>query len=275
MNGFADRLMIRYQDPVKLDELLVPLDDAGMTRIKTLLAAVYEPGVLEVRSTGAPLVTARHFQVPVTVPLTVRGSWEKVLPAAERARTDFEIPSTTPAHWIDLALDMFVPTQVAPTSGALEAIGSETVARLTEDDFVAKFGRTGLDELLRLTGAADFRELQANSARLYELRYADPPPFDPAAPARRFRLRVSVLFFADFDLAAALRRLVSSRHAVEQVSARPDAYDGGELLAASAWLAVFPAPPRTPDPASVTEEQVSDVLAAEGFVAAFEDLTAQ
>ncbi|MEJ8672856.1 hypothetical protein WKI71_44380 [Streptomyces sp. MS1.AVA.1] len=166
-----------------------------------------------------------------------------------------------------------MPTQVAPTSGALEAIGSETVTRLTEEEFVAKFGRTGLDELLSLTGAADFRELQADSARLYQLHYAEPPPFDPAAPARRFRLRVSVLFFADVDLAAALRRLVSSRHALEQVSARPDAYDGGELLAASAWLAVFPALPQTPDPASVTEKEVSDVLAAEGFVAAFEDLT--
>ncbi|MFJ5776219.1 hypothetical protein [Streptomyces sp. NPDC093094] len=272
MNGFADRLMIRYQDPVKVDELLVPPGDTAMTRVRRLMAAVYEPGVLEIRSTGQPVVTERHFQVPIAVPLTVRGSWEKVLPAPERTRTDLEIPSTAPVHWIDLALDLFVPTQVAPTSGALEAIGSEMVTRLTEDEFVTEFGRPGLDELLRLTGAADFRELQADSANLYHLHYAEPSPFDPAAPARRFRLSVSVLFFADFDLAAALRRLVGARHALEQASVRPDAYDGGELLAASAWLAVFPAAPGTSDPASATEEQMSGVLAAEGFVAAFEDL---
>ncbi|MEU0740843.1 hypothetical protein [Streptomyces sp. NPDC006134] len=270
MSGFVDRLMIRYLDPVKVEELLVPADDTGQSRLRALLAAVYEPGVMEVRSTRKPVVTARHYQVPVTVPLAVRGSWEKILPAPEQTRAGLEIPTSRPAHWIDLCLDTVVPVQVAPTAGALEAIGSETVAHVSEEDFIAKFGRPGLEELLRLTGAADYQELQADSARLYRLHYTEPPPFDPAAPSRSFRLRISVLFFPDLDLAAALRRLVGSRQALDRASARPDTYDGGELLAASAWLAVFPASPRQPDPAAPTEDQVSDLLAAEGFVAAFE-----
>lgn len=181
MNGFADQLMIRYLDPEKVDQLLMPLDDTGGTRIRALLATVHEPSLVEVRSVDRPMVTARRFQVPVTVPLTARSTLEKILPSAEQSRASLKISIFTPVHWIDMALDTLVPAKVAMTAGALAAAGSEDAAELTEAQFVAKFGRAVLEELLRRTGAADYEQLRADRARLHRLRSSEPPP-SPRAP---------------------------------------------------------------------------------------------
>ncbi|MFF7534716.1 hypothetical protein ACIP6Q_27815 [Streptomyces bobili] len=250
----------------------MPQEDPDRHRVRSLLAAVYEPSVLEVRFVDSVKVTARSFQVPVSVPMTVHGHWEKLLPDVAQARAAVEIPAVAPLHWIDLSLQTVVTARVVLTSGALDALGSEDLSGLSEQEFIEKFDFLDLAELMRRAKVPDYRELQEQFPRLYRLHYADPPPFDPDGPGRTYRLRVSVLFFPDLDLGAALRRLVQCRRALDATRPRLDEYDGGILLAASAWLAVFPAAALTSDTAPGTEKQVSDLLAGEGFVAAFEDV---
>ncbi|MFI9328820.1 hypothetical protein ACIGZJ_14880 [Kitasatospora sp. NPDC052868] len=271
MTGFSDQLMIRYLDPARVARLLEPEDDPDRTRLRSLLAAVYEPRLLEVRSVDSVAVTATHFQVPVSAPLTARGSWEKLLPDTAQARAVVDVPALAPPQWIDLSLETVVTARVALTEGALDAFASEDLPRLSEEEFAARFAFLDLAELKRRTGVADLRELQEQFPRLYRLHYAQPPPFDPAAPGRAYRLRVSVLAFPELDLGAALRRLVRCRRALDDSCPRPDEYDGGDLLAASAWLAVFPAAALVSPSAPGTARQVSDLLAAEGFTTAFED----
>lgn len=70
-----------------------------------------------------------------------------------------------------------------------------------------------------------------------------------------------------------MRRLVQSRNALDLTRPRPEEYDGGELLAASAWLAVSPPVPLESDQPAVIEKQVSDLMSPEDFVAALEDIT--
>ncbi|GKQ37923.1 hypothetical protein [Streptomyces sp. A012304] len=271
MTGFPDKMMIRYLDPAQVGRLLRPEDDPESDRLRSLLAAVYEPSRLEVRSVDSVTVTAKDFQVPVSVPWRAHGSWEKLLPDVAQSRAVLEMPSVTAPHWIDLALDTVVTARVALTEGALESIDSEDVSALPEDEFVARFDFLDLAELMRRAKVADYRDLQDQFPRLYRLHYAQAPPFDPNAPARSYRLRISVLFFAELDLAASLRRLAQCRGAQDDSRPRPDAYDGGALLATSAWLAVFPAAALTvPDPPGSARE-VSDLLAAEGCVTAFVD----
>jgi hypothetical protein len=105
--------------------------------------------------------------------------------------------------------------------------------------------------------------------RPYKLQYTDPPPFDPTAPARNLPLRVSTLFFDRLDLTDALRRLSQAKRAVDTASPQPEVHDGGAMLATSAWLAVFPAITND-EPSRTTEQLVGDLLATQGFVAAFE-----
>ncbi|MER6306668.1 hypothetical protein [Streptomyces sp. NPDC001657] len=272
MNGFADHLMIRYLQPDNVASLLVPQDDPDRHRLRSLLATVYEPALLEVRFVDAVEITATNFQVPVSPPVTVRGSWEKLLPDVAQARATLEVPAVAPPNWIDLSLETVVTARVALTSGALDALDAEDLSGLSEEEFVAKFGFLDLAELMRRAKAADYAELQAQFPRLYRLHYAEAPPFAPDEPGRTYRLRISVLFFPDLDLGAALRRLVQCRRALDDTRPRPDEYDGGALLATSAWLAVFPAAALAPNTAPATGKQVSDLLAAEGFVAAFEDV---
>jgi hypothetical protein len=106
MSGFPDKMMVRYLDPVQVGQVLQPADDPDGTRLRTLLAAVYEPSRLEVRSVDSVTVTAKDFQVPVSAPLKMQGSWEKLLPDVAQSRAVVEMPSVTAPHWIDLASDL-------------------------------------------------------------------------------------------------------------------------------------------------------------------------
>ncbi|MGA5823981.1 hypothetical protein ACPC54_39815 [Kitasatospora sp. NPDC094028] len=276
MSGFSDQLMIRYLNPQLVHDLLAPPAPTtpttppappDRTLLRNLLTTVYEPGVIEIRSVDAVAVERTDFQVPLGAPTTVRGSWEKLLPDTAQSRAVLEIPPVGPPLWIDMALDTVVTSQVALTEGALASFDSANLAGLTRDEFVARFAFLDLPDLMNRAGVATFAELQAQFPRLYRLHYATPPP---GAAGREFRLRISALFFPDLDLEGALRRLARSRQALDDSSPRPDEYDGGALLAASAWLAVFPAAALGLPGAPGTQQQVTDLLHAAGFGAAFE-----
>ncbi|MDH6114584.1 hypothetical protein P3T36_000983 [Kitasatospora sp. MAP12-15] len=274
MNGFSDQLMIRYLVTTQVQQLLEPPDDLNRKRLQSLLASVYDPSPLEVRFVDSVEITATHFQVPVSAPVTVRGTWEKLLPDVEQSRAVVEIPAVAPPLWIDLVLDTVVTARVALNEGALESFSAKDLSGLSQTDFASNFAFLDPDELSDLLArakVANYEELQAEWPRLYKLVYAQPPPFDPTVPGRTYPLRVSVLFFPDLDLEGVLRRLAQSRQALDDTRPHAEEYDGGALLAASAWLAVFPAAALASPTAPGNAQQVSDLLAnIGGSVAAFE-----
>jgi hypothetical protein len=273
MTAFEDQLMIRYLDPANVDLLLVPQGDATRQRAQALLAAVYEPRLLTIQSLDSIVVTAKSFQIPVVEPVAVNGTWEKVIPQSERSLIDFDLPAIAQTNWIDMALDTTVSARVSATSAPLDAVTSEDVSELSQQDFLAKFQFLDLPGLMTAAGVSTYQELQADFPRLYHLHYAAPAPYDPNDPGaqRTYQLRVSVLFFDTLDLQGALRQLMQSRNALDAVRPQPDEYEGGDLLASSAWIGVFPTSvfgPATP----ITQAQVTSLFAAEGWLAAFETL---
>ncbi|HVQ93860.1 MAG TPA: hypothetical protein VMU51_22670 [Mycobacteriales bacterium] len=271
MTDFADQLMVRYLDPANVAALLMPPADTTRQRIRALLAGVYQPQLLTVEAVDEVSVRATRFQVPIVEPVTVRGTWDRVIPPpAERALATVELPSLAQTFWLDMMLDAVVGVRVSTSAALLDAVGSEDVSGLSQPDFVARFAFLDLPGLMRAAGVGTYQELQADFPRLYKLHYADPPAYDPDDPAavRSYRLRVSALFFPTLDLAGALRQLGRTRRAVDAAMPRVDEYEGGDLLSASAWLAVFPAGAvgaGTPSPAEITA-----LLGADRFVAAFE-----
>ncbi|MFD4153211.1 hypothetical protein ACFWR4_10710 [Streptomyces hydrogenans] len=242
---FTDGLMLRYLRPENVKALLLPATDPERERVKSLLASVYDPARLDIRAVESVRVDRTEFQTAVQVTTAVHGSWDKSIPATEQARATVEIPATPPVRWLDMSLETVITVKTAPVGGLLAAAHAKaawaTAAGTAQDGF----------------------------QRPYDLRYDEPPPFDPTAPARDLPLRVSTLFFDRLDLADALRRLSQAKRAVDTASPRPEAHDGGALLASSAWLAVFPAI-TDDDPSRTTEQLVGDLLATQGFVAAFE-----
>jgi hypothetical protein len=273
MTVFADQLMIRYMDPANVDSLLVPSDDTTRHRARALLASVYEPRLLTVQSVDSVTVTAKNFQVPVVEPMTVNGTWEKIIPQSERSLISFDLPAIAQTDWIDMYLETSVSVRVSATSAPLDAVSSEDVSELSQQDFLAKFQFLDLATLMKSANVATYQELQAEFPRLYHLHYAAAPPFDPDDPAARrtYNLRVSVLFFAALDLQAALRQITQSRRALDAVWPRPSDYEGGDLLASSAWIGVFPANLFDPAVTPITQDEVSALFTAEGCVAAFEN----
>ncbi|MGW6851213.1 hypothetical protein ACWGCK_20970 [Streptomyces virginiae] len=246
-NRFVDDLMLRYLLPENVTELLLPADDPGRKRARALLTSVYEPKLLDVRSVESVKIIHKEFQTPVPEWTSVHASWDKTVPATEQARVTVRVPATPPFQWIDMSLETLVAAKAADTGRVLASVEAG------QWEAAGGHGAEG-DQF----------------DRDYSLRYAEPPLFDPSAPPRGFPLRVSVLFFGGLDLADALRRLNRARQAVNAASPRPEAYDGGSILASSAWLAVFPAVTADQDTSSTTEQLVGDLLAPQGFVAAFE-----
>jgi hypothetical protein len=267
---FADQLMLRYLDPANVSDLLVPPADSTRQRSRALLASVYQPKLLTVEAVDEVNVTATRFQVPVAEQVTARGKWERLIPSTEHALATVEVPALAQICWLDMTLEVVVRVRVSSSLAPLDAVASEDVSELSEQDFLARFAFLDLPGLMTAAKVASFAELQADFPRLYKLHYADPPAYAPNDPAakRTYRLPVSALFFPTLDLAQTLRQLTRARRAVDAVSPHPDEYEGGDLLAASAWLAIFPA--STGGAGTPTQAQITALLGADRFVAAFE-----
>jgi hypothetical protein len=270
VTDFVDELMIHYLDPANVDKLLVPTGDTARQRVRALLASVYRPELLKVEAVDGITVDEARFQVPVIQHVTARGTWERLVPAGERALATVEVPSLEQISWVDLSLNTTVSVRVSVTAAFLDGVTTEDVSGLSQQSFLAKFAVLDLPGLMKTAHVSTYQELQADFPRLYRLHYADPPAYDPNAPeARRtYRLRVSALVFPTLELADALRQLARTRRAVDSVLPHPDGYEGGDLLGSSAWLAIFPdsaVGQNTP-----TRNEISALLGAENVVAAFE-----
>jgi hypothetical protein len=274
MTGFADQVMIRYLDPANVDLLLVPPGDATLQRAQALLAAVYAPQLLTVQSVDSITVTAKSFQVPVVEPMAVNGTWEKLIPQSERSLIGLDLPAIAQTNWIDMALETTVSARVAVASAPLDAVTSEDVSELSQQDFLTKFQFLDLAGLMTTAGVSTYQDLQADFPRLYHLHYAAPPAYDPNDPSvqRTYRLRVSVQFFATLDLQGAVRQLTQSQRALDAVYPQPAEYEGGDLLTSSAWIGVFPTGVFDPNTTPITQDQVTALFAAKGWAAAFETL---
>ena len=165
MTTFADELMVRYMDPANVDLLLVPAEDATKQRAKALLAAVYEPRLLEVQSLDSITITAQSFQVPVVEPMAVNGTWEKVLPQSERSLIGFDLSAVAQTNWVDMLLETTVSARVSATSAPLDAVTSQDVSELSQQDFQAKFQFLDLPGLMTAAGVSTYQELQAEQQR--------------------------------------------------------------------------------------------------------------
>jgi hypothetical protein len=270
MTVFADQLMIRYMDLATVDLLLVPQGDTTMQRAQALLASVYEPRLLTVQSVDTITVTAKSFQVPIVEPMTVSGTWERVIPQSERSLISFSLPAIAQTDWIDMARETTVSVRVSGNSEPLNMVTSEDVSELSEQDFLAKFQFLDLASLMTAARVSTYQELQADFPRLYHLHCAAPPPYNPNDPnaKRTYRLRVYVVFFSTLNVQGALRQVPQSRRAMDAVWPQPSENEGGDLLAAGAWIGVFPTSVFDPATTSITQADVSALSAAQGWVAA-------
>lgn len=264
--------MVRYLDSGNVDELLVPAADTTHQRVRALIGEVYETSLLTIESVDTVAVTDTAFQVPLVEPVSVSGTWEKVLPSSERALLRFEVPSLATENWIDMSLQTTVSVHVSLTEGALDAVSSGDVSDLSQQDFLARFAFMDLDALMATAGVSSYGELQAEFPRLYHLGFAQPPAFDPADPTTRrtFRLRVAALFFDTDDLEGALRRLNGCRRALNELRPHADSWEGGAVISTDAWMAIFAATAFSGGVTPITQDSAAAVLGAAGYVAAFE-----
>lgn len=263
--------MVRFVDPVDVEALLVPLADTGRQRIRALLAGVYRPELLGVEAVDEVSVSATRFQVPVVEPARADGILDQLSPSpGSRTQLSVELPSAADILWVDLMIDAVVRVRVSSSAALLAGVTAEDVSVLSVADFEARFEFLDLPALMAASGVHTYPELQGRFPQLFKLHYADPPVYDPDDPSvrRTYRLQISTLFFPTLDLVEALRRLTRTRRALDAAGPTRAEYEGGAVLGASAWLAVFP------DGAigggTPARAQIEALFGAENVVAAFE-----
>jgi hypothetical protein len=271
MSAFSDALMVKCLDANAIDELLVPQSDTARDRVRSLLGSVYELPYLDIESVEGVDVLGREFQVPLPEPQQIQGTLERIGPSPERAVASFTAMPRTQS-WAAMELDTRVTVKLSVNTGALESILAVDLSDVSSlADFESRFDYIDMPRFMASAGVATLDQLKARFPHQFELSYAEPPVFDPSDPdvERTFRLAVSVLFMADVQLTEALQEAKACRRAAE--AARPHAAeaDGASVLAASAWMVVFPATASLPT--GLTQADVEALFAAEGMVAAFED----
>ena len=263
--------MVHYLDPADVEALLVPPADLGRQRIRALLGSVYQPELLAIEAVDEVTVAATRFQVPVVEPVRADGILDQLSPSpGSRTQLTVEVPALGDTFWLDLMIDAVVRVRVSSSAALLAGVAAEDVSGLSEPDFVARFEFLDLPGLMAASGVRTYAELQAQFPQLFKLHYADPPVYDSADPAvlRTYRLRISALFFPTLDLVEALRRLTRTRRALDAATPTRAEYEGGALLGASAWLAVFP--DGAVGAGTPTRPQIEALFGAEHIVAAFE-----
>lgn len=271
MSEFSDRLMVKFLEPAKVLALLTPPSDPSRSRVRRLLESVYEFGDLIVHEVDSVTVQRTELQVPVTVPVDLHGTWEKYFPQSERAFATVSAPRLSRTRWVAMRLQTRVTVKVEVAAGAFERLvhaDLSDVATLAE--FEARFMFIDVQGFMAQAGVSTFQELKRHLPQLLELHFADPPAFDPADPAakRTLPLTVCAQFFPTVDLEGALRQIKASRQAVDATLPREEAPDGGEAMASCAWMAVFPA--NAQPPGTLTVAEVERLFRHESTVAVFE-----
>jgi hypothetical protein len=273
VSGFADRLMVRYLTDANVDQLLVPAGDSTRARMQQLLGGVYEMRDLTVREVVSVKVDGRQFQAPLVEQPEIRGSWERIHPQSERTLASFATSAFARVTWIGMALDALVEVRVEVTEAALEKVESEDLSDVTSiADLQARFLFVDVNDLMAKSGVTTLQQLKSEFPRLFRLRFAQPPQYNPADPAtlRKYRLRVCALFSEDLDLEKMLQTVKAARRASEAAYPHVSDFEGGDLRAGSAWIVVFPTSALTATSPLATE--VTALFAADGIVAAFENV---
>jgi len=262
--------MVKYLTPGNVSGLLMPAGDATHARLKSLLTAVYEMQYLQIMSVDNVNVLDTQFQVPIQRDTEIRGSLEKLLPSSERTLGTLTM-TAEPNCWADMQLTTRVAVRVAITEAALEKVTTTDLSDITSlADFQSRFDFIDLQDFMAFANVSTLQQLKAEFPRLFQLQFAQPPPYvatDPAA-LRSYPLTINALFTSTLDLVDMLRSAKSCRRASERSRPHLNGFDGGDVRAGSAWMVVFDQTAVTVQTPSMTE--ITSLFAGEEVVAVFE-----
>lgn len=228
MSGFTDSVMLRLNAPGALPGLLLPGGPAGLDRVRQLVGTLYGLPAAAVHAVAQLEVVAAEFQRPLFRPRRLAGSWIRTAPAHERTEVLYEgRDAAAPPEWVDLMLRLTATLVLELDRGAIESVTLNDIGEYhTLAEFEAKFRYFDLAGYLARHHIGTVDELRrAYRHLLGEIRFAEPPPFDPADPANRLRvpLELAVLARESVDLTDSLRAARLVRDLAERaLPARPD-----------------------------------------------------
>lgn len=272
MSKFADALMLKYMATTQLDALLLPPSDPNRLRIRQLLQNVYEMRFLTVRDVEDVKVLSKHYQVELPHLADVRASLERILPDSQRSFATATAPLAR-SDWMGMELETRISVKVELTAGALQRVETEDLSDVSSiADLQSRFQFVDVPLLMTTAGVSTLDELRAVFPHQVRMLFAQPPAYDPNDPAARraYRLTICALFLPTLEVEEALRQVKLCRRLAVALRPHVDAVDGVEVRAPGAWMAIFPSATLTP--AGPSEAAVRSVFAAEGIVAAFEDV---
>jgi len=262
--------MVKYLTPGNVTALLMPAADTTHTRLQSLLTSVYEMQYLQIMSVDDVKVINTQFQVPIQRDAEIKGTLEKLQPTSERTLGTLTMTGQ-PECWADMQLSTRVAVKVAVTQAALEKVSTTDLSDITSlADFQSRFDFIDVQDFMAYANLSTLQQLKAEFPRLFQLQFAQPPPYvatDPAA-LRNYPLTINALFASTIDLVDSLRSAKSCRRASERSRPYLNGFDGGDVRVGSAWMVVFDQAAVTTQTPSVTD--ITSLLAGESVVAAFD-----
>ncbi|MBF6328331.1 hypothetical protein [Nocardia transvalensis] len=271
MSQSVDTLLLRLADRAGVHDLVFPAGDPGRTRIRTLIAAMYQLPFAVLRDVTAVDVVATACARPLYPVVRRAGNWTQTMPG--HVRTDVDIVGSDGAdpQWIDIVADASATVVLEIDPGELESFGiGDLGAFATLDEFRAKFHYLDLDAFMREHGLSTVEELRgAFHYLLAEVKLKPAPPFDPADPAatRRLGLRIAILIRDAVDITGALRDVRQILAAQGPVVDEHRDRDFAEITAQLAPVVVFPAGSEAGT--GFTREQITAFFATQQILAVF------
>jgi hypothetical protein len=244
MSAFVDSTLLSFSRDAFVSDVLT--NGLGL---QTIFAASFSAIDIEPQGVQLDSVGARSFKVPAYETVRSNGTEERILPDAQRVRTERVLPRFGRLDWVDVAFDAVLAVQVQQLNGNLQSVASRSlvdklggIASIADlqTKLAAIYPQVMVDDIfktLRITTLADFMRKQH---LFVDIAASAPPPFDPQDPAatRPFTVPMRVKIADGFDVAAALQsaKLCSS---ILQSTAIPDDIDGVDKKSAYAFVTVF------------------------------------
>jgi hypothetical protein len=270
MSQFVDRLLVQFNTPANLLQVLDPAADATHARLRALLDAAFVFEFATIHDITTVAIAATEMERPIAPLQQSSGVWTQTTPSYSRTDVRYERAETAPV-WLDVVATLSMTL-------LLEIDASEVASVVTREidgfnslaEFQARFQFLDLNAFMAQIGVSTFEELKTQHRYLLtEIRGQPAPPFDPADPANlhAITLGVAVLMRDTLDVASGLRDAKLARRTLEGALTFTSGSTVAEARTPYSPIVLFPEAALAGQPLAAADVQA--VFAAENVLALF------
>lgn len=246
MSGFADLLLLQFQQPAFVTDFLT-----NQLGLDALFAATYTAEDIAAHSLKVVAISKLESEMPAFETIRQRGMNEKINPGSEWVKVDRSYYRMGRLSWVDVYLDVLLGSDVESTAMPIESITSQDLMAAlgpvnSLNDIRTKlatmYAPSVVDAFFQQLRILTFEDFTREPGLFLKFVYGAPAPFTPGDPnnAKLFRVNVCVQIQTTLAVSEALQGAKLCRGILENDNEYKRTFDGGEIANPFALVAVFP-----------------------------------